>query len=201
MNVYKYDELTHEYTGVETALLDPLETELQGKNVWLLPANATFVAPLVVKEGYTQVWDGKVWNYIEDNRGKQYWLPDDVYGTPAREMKELGALPDNAVFEAPAKPPETAEEIQKRLTDGVQNWMDAKVQERNYDNVHTCVGTYLYSPIEKFRLEAEAVRDWVSYVWAKCYEILAQVKNGEREIPTLEEVINELPILDWGVEE
>ena len=78
--------------------------------------------------------------------------------------------------------------------------MDTKVQERNYDNVHTCVGTYLYSPVEKFRIEAEHVKDWVSYVWAKCYEMLAEVKAGKREIPTLEEVINELPILDWGVE-
>ena len=91
----------------------------------------------------------------------------------------------------------TRAEIQKRLTDGVQNWMDNIVQERNYDNVHTCVGTYLYSPVEKFRLEAEAVRDWVSYVWSTCYEILAQVEAGERDIPTLEEVISELPILVW----
>ena len=99
---------------------------------------------------------------------------------------------------APTQPvQEVKAEIQKRLTDGVQNWMDTKVQERNYDNVHTCVGTYLYSPIEKFRLEAEAVRDWVSYVWAKCYEILAQVEAGERDIPTLEEVISELPVLVW----
>lgn len=196
-NVYLYDELTGEYLGTEQAFLDPLETELQGKDIFLLPANATFTAPMVVKEGYTQVYKDDVWNYVEDNRGKQYWLPEDEYGTPAREMKELGALPVNAIFEAPEKPPETAEEIQKRLTDGVQNWMDSKVQERNYDNVHTCVGTYLYSPIEKFRLEAEAVRDWVSYVWAKCYEILAQVEAGERDIPTLEEVIAELPELIW----
>ena len=106
-------------------------------------------------------------------------------------------------YECVAIPPHipTVDEIQKQLTDGVQNWMDTKVRERNYDNVHTCVGTYLYSPVDKFRTEAEHVKDWVSYVWAKCYEILAQVKNGEREIPTLEEVINELPILDWGVEE
>lgn len=99
---------------------------------------------------------------------------------------------------APTQPlQEVKDEIQKRLTDGVQNWMDNIVQERNYDNVHTCVGTYLYSPVEKFRLEAEAVRDWVSYVWAKCYEILAQVEAGERDIPTLEEVISELPVLVW----
>lgn len=103
MNVYKYDELTKEYTGVETAQLDPLESKAQGKNVWLLPANATFVAPLVVKEGYTQVLKDGVWNYVEDNRGKEYWLLGDEYGTPARVMKELGALPGDAVFEAPEK--------------------------------------------------------------------------------------------------
>ena len=100
------------------------------------------------------------------------------------------------VVEIPAhSPPE--EEIQKMLTDSVQAYMDSKVQERNYDNVHTCVGTYLYSPIEKFRLEAEKVRDWVSYVWEKCYAILAEVKAGTRPIPTLEEVIAELPKLVW----
>lgn len=104
------------------------------------------------------------------------------------------------VVEIPSYIP-TEAEIQKRLTDGVQNWMDNIVQERNYDSVHTCVGTYLYSPIDKFRIEAEHVKDWVSYVWDKCYAMLAQVKNGEREIPTLEEVINELPRLEWGINE
>lgn len=199
MNVYKYDELTKEYIGVETAFIDPLESELQGKEIFLLPANATFTAPLVVKDGYAQVFKDGVWNYIEDHRGEEYWLPDDEFGTPAREMKELGSFPEGAVFEAPEKPEPTKEEIQKQLTDGVQKWMDNKVQERNYDSVHTCVGTYLYSPIEKFRLEAEAVRDWVSYVWAKCYAILAEVEAGIRGIPTLEEVIAELPQLEWPV--
>lgn len=103
MQVYKYDELTKEYTGVETAFLDPLETELQGKEVYLLPANATFTAPLVPQDNYVPVWNETVWEYKEDNRGKEYWLADDEYGTPAREMKELGEFPANAVFEAPQK--------------------------------------------------------------------------------------------------
>ena len=197
MNVYKYDELTREFICVETAHLDPLESELQGKEVYLLPANATFIAPLIIKDGYAQVFKDGVWNYIEDNRGKEYWLADDVYGTPARVMKELGAFPGNAVFEAPEKPPETADEIKKRLTDGVENWMNSIVQERNYDNITTCIGRYFNSPVEKFRLEAQAVNDWVSAVWVKCYAILAEVKAGTRPIPTLEEVIAELPVLVW----
>ena len=110
MNVYKYDELTKEYTGVETALLDPLERQVQGKEVYLLPANATFTAPLVPQGNYVPVWNETMWEYKEDNRGKEYWLADDEYGTPARTMKELGAFPANAVFEAPKKPFEMVKE-------------------------------------------------------------------------------------------
>ena len=101
MQVYKYDEQTKEYIGTEQALIDPLETELQGKEIYLLPANATFAIP-VLKDGFASVFNGK-WENIEDNRGKEYWLDTDTFGTPARKMKELGAFPANAVFTAPAK--------------------------------------------------------------------------------------------------
>lgn len=101
MNVYKYDQQTKEYTGVEPAMLDPLESQQQGKEVYLLPANATFEKPNL-QEGFASVWNGK-WENIEDNRGKEYWLDTDTFGTPAKTMKELGAFPANAVFTAPVK--------------------------------------------------------------------------------------------------
>lgn len=103
MNVYRYDELTKEYIGYEEALLDPLETDLKGENVYLLPANATFTEPPPKKEGFAIIWVGEEWQEIEDNRGVEYWLPGDKYGTPAREMKELGELPEGATFNAPEK--------------------------------------------------------------------------------------------------
>lgn len=101
MQVYKYDEKTKEHIGTEQALTDPLETELQGKTIYLLPANATFEKPNL-QEGFASVWNGK-WENIEDNRGKEYWLDTDTFGTPAHTMKELGAFPAGAVFTAPAK--------------------------------------------------------------------------------------------------
>ena len=144
--------------------------------------------------------------YVENNYGGLSYetYDEELYVKCAIWCNESGTatIQDKGEYYEVVEIPvyvETAEEIQKRLTDGVQKWMDAKVQERNYDSVHTCVGTYLYSPIEKFRLEAEAVRDWVSYVWAKCYAILAEVEEGVRAIPTLEEVIAELPQLEWPV--
>lgn len=102
MQVYKYNEKTKEYINTEPALLDPLETEQQGKVVYILPANATFSEP-TVKAGYASVWNGTQWTLVEDNRGVKYWLVDDTYDTPAQEMKELGALPAEAITERPAK--------------------------------------------------------------------------------------------------
>ncbi len=100
--VYKYDEKTKEYLGKAEALLDPLETQLQQKEIYLLPADATFSEP-TLQEGYVSVFKEGAWENIEDNRGKEYWLQDDVYGTPARKMETLGALPADAVFSPPQK--------------------------------------------------------------------------------------------------
>ena len=102
MQVYKYDEQTKEYIGTEQALINPLESELQGKEIYLLPANATFEKPNL-QEGFTSVFNGTQWENIEDNRGKEYWLDTDTFGTPAKTMKDLGAFPAGAVFTAPAK--------------------------------------------------------------------------------------------------
>ena len=102
MQVYKYDEKTKEYIGTEQALINPLESELKGKTIYLLPANATFEKPNL-QEGFSSVFDGTQWENVEDNRGKEYWLDTDTFGTPAHTMKELGAFPAGAVFTAPAK--------------------------------------------------------------------------------------------------
>lgn len=197
MNVYRYDELTKEYIGTEEALLDPLETEKQGQNIYLLPANATFVQPQSTKNGYVNVFNGENWEQLEDHRGKEYWLDTDKYGTPASIVKEIGPIPGNAVFEPPEM---TTEEkmakIQEQLTVTVQSWMDKTVQTRNYDNIHTAC-TYAYSTDETFKKEGTACLVWRDTVWRSCYNILNEVLAGTREIPTEEELIAELPKLEW----
>lgn len=102
------------------------------------------------------------------------------------------------VVEIPVHIP-TEEEIQKMLTDGVQAYMDETAQTRGYDNIHTAC-SYANSTDEIFKAEGTACLAWRDQVWRKCYDILAEVKAGERPVPTLDEVIAELPVLDWGVE-
>lgn len=100
MLIYRYNADTKEYAGSESAYLDSLETKKQGREVYLIPANATARAP-ELKKGCAAVWNGSEWENVEDNRGKEYWLDTDTYGTAARVMKELGAYPKGAVFTAP----------------------------------------------------------------------------------------------------
>ncbi len=69
MKIYMFDEVTKEYLGEEDALIDPLETQKQGKPIYLLAANATFERPPAAKPGYARIFaDG--WQYVDDNRGK-----------------------------------------------------------------------------------------------------------------------------------
>lgn len=133
MNVYRYDEITKEYIGYEEALLDPLETEQQEKEVYLLPANATFTAPTEPQEGYVNIWKGSCWEQVEDNRGVEYWLPEDKFGAPAREMKELGALPEGATTTAPEK---TLDELKADKLEALKAERDTKEVEPIEYNGH-----------------------------------------------------------------
>ena len=85
-------------------------------------------------------------------------------------------------------------QIQKQLTGAVQHVLDAKAQELNYDNCLS-VCSYIDTGVAKFDAEGRAFRAWRSAVWAKGYEILAQVQAGQRAIPTEEQLIAELPKL------
>lgn len=91
-------------------------------------------------------------------------------------------------------PEEIAKQIQKRLTNAVQHVLDAKAQELNYDNCLS-VCSYVDTGVPKFDAEGRAFRTWRSQVWAKGYEILAQVQAGQRAIPTEEQLLAELPKL------
>lgn len=113
-------------------------------------------------------------------------------------IEEIEAVEGVRQFKIVAIPEPTKEEIeaqiQKQLTDAVQHVLDTKAQELNYDNCLS-VCSYIDTGVAKFDAEGRAFRAWRSSVWAKGYEILAQVQAGQRAIPTEEQLIAELPKL------
>ena len=105
MIFYIYDEKTKEFTGTQNAFIDPLETKKQGKEVYLVPPNATDKKPLEHKENQAVIFNGSEWEIIADYRNKTYYI-----GTEKYEMKELGDLPKGATFE-PVEPKKTIDEL------------------------------------------------------------------------------------------
>ena len=179
-----------------------------------LPNNATYVQPPAAAKGTWPYWNGKKWKLVEDHRERQagyygealsqpatsYWLPGDTSETPARTMTKPGPLPKGALLEPPAAPEPTEEErqaaMQAEFTSAVQRRLDAFAQERGYDGIMSAC-TYATSTVERFRQEGERAVILRDNTWAACYAILADVLAGERPVPTLEELVAELPVLTW----
>lgn len=88
------------------------------------------------------------------------------------------------------------EDLQAKYTRLVQDYMDKAVQARGYDDVFTCI-SYINSTDETFKREANIVLAWRDKVWRMCYDILAEVKAGSRAVPTISELLAELPKLEW----
>lgn len=83
-----------------------------------------------------------------------------------------------------------------QYTAGVQKHLDDFAWTRNYDGILSAA-TYATSTVPKFKAEGQYAVEARDATWAKCYEILAAVEDGTRPMPTLEELIAELPVLTW----
>lgn len=108
------------------------------------------------------------------------------YGADMEPMtpEELGAH---------LNPPKPKEQVQAEYTAFLQGMLDSKAREYGYDSISTAV-TYADEPIvSKFQEEGKAFRSWRSEFWDKGYAIIAQVEAGERELPTEQELIDEMP--------
>ena len=89
-----------------------------------------------------------------------------------------------------------ADKMQAQFTAIVQAWLDKTVQEPNYDNIRTAC-TYATSTDATCAAEGAACVAWRDKVWRHCYDVLNSVLAGERAVPTAEELISELPKLEW----
>lgn len=91
---------------------------------------------------------------------------------------------------------EQIRKLTNQFTGVVQKWMDNKVQERGYDNIVSAC-TYIYSSDPIFAKEGNAAKEWRDKVWRHCYDVVADVVSGKRGIPSTNELLRELPQLEW----
>ena len=99
-------------------------------------------------------------------------------------------------------PEPTPEEVQKQMTDAVQAALDNFAKTRGYDGIMSAC-SYSNSTDAQFKLEADYCIQLRDTTWRMGYAILAEVKAGNRPVPSVEELIAELPVgsAKWTDEE
>lgn len=87
---------------------------------------------------------------------------------------------------------------QAKITAQVQETLDVFAQTKNYRDMFSAVG-YASSTSAKFAEEAARCIVLRDQTWLKCYEILEEVENGARPIPSsIDDIASELPDLTWS---
>lgn len=188
MNIYHY----HPGSGafVESGIADP--DPLDAGN-WLIPANATTTPPPSCRVGEWPKFDpeSNTWVCLPDHRG-ELWFNSE--SKPAL-ITFLGDPTEVGFMKELPPPPVTVQTFRF----AVQSLLDAKAQEKQYDNSFT-LASYVASTNPIWKEEAEAFVAWRDAVWGYALAELDKVQSGTREIPTLEAFLEELPPFEWPAE-
>jgi hypothetical protein len=97
----------------------------------------------------------------------------------------------------PAPTPSPKQVIAQYMA-AVQQHMDGEAVRFGYDNLVSVI-TYADEPaVPRYQAEGQAFRAWRSLVWEKCEEVLAAVQAGDRDPPTYDQLVAELPVV--GIE-
>ncbi|TPM39391.1 hypothetical protein FJ951_27175 [Mesorhizobium sp. B2-2-3] len=78
----------------------------------------------------------------------------------------------------------------------IQSLVDQTARSRSYADGNALAG-YVASTVPAWSAEATAFVAWRDAVWVYAYGELDKVKAGEREVPTVEAFLAELPVIAW----
>jgi hypothetical protein len=78
----------------------------------------------------------------------------------------------------------------------IQTHVDATARAKDYHDGNALAG-YINSTVSQWAGEAETFIAWRDAVWLHAYSELGKVTGGQRQIPTVETFIAELPAIIW----
>lgn len=88
---------------------------------------------------------------------------------------------------------QTQEDVIRSFKDAIQKTLDDAARAKNYDDIVSACSYAGYPNV--FQAEAIAFGQWRANVWAYGYGELDKVIAGTRPVPTIAEIIAELPAL------
>jgi hypothetical protein len=118
-----------------------------------------------------------------------------IYFTDSDKPVLGGVIATQEEIDAYLNPTETAEQIIARLEGSLDKHLDAVANSYRYESIRTMV-TYATSEHPTFGAEGRAAVKFRDAVYAYGIQCIADVQTEQREIPTEEELIAELPLFE-----
>ena len=116
----------------------------------------------------------------------------EEHGAYLFDRARRGDFGEVAAYVPPEPPaPPTLEQLINTYTDAVQKHLDSGAREKKYDNIVSAC-SYAGYP-NPFRAEGESFGTWRAECWTYCYAELEKVQLGTRPLPTIPEILSELP--------
>jgi hypothetical protein len=88
--------------------------------------------------------------------------------------------------------------IEAEYESAIQAHLDSTAQSRGYDSMISAC-SYASGTHPKFSVEGQDCLAWRSAVWDAAYQIMQDVRSGARPLPTLQQVMSELPPMVWSI--
>ena len=77
----------------------------------------------------------------------------------------------------------------------IEDLMDKKAQEKRYKNADRLM-VYTSSTNRQWKAEADEFVQWRDDMFAYCYQVLNDIAAGNRDVPTVQELLSELPEIE-----
>lgn len=154
--------------------------------------NVSFPDPFVPPDGYA-------WVFPQSQPVHNALTHQAVEAAPEfvndkwQQAWEVQALPQEVVT---ANTTAYNANLQAEISDAILKKLDEFAATRNYGSIISAA-SYATSTVPKFKQEAEYAIEWRDQVWSTAYQILAEVQAQTRPVPTVQEVLDELPVPTW----
>lgn len=159
--------------------------------------NTSFPIPFVAPEGYEVVFDtpkpecGELEIAYQDgteidSKGNRVikWIVKDMF----EDTEENTKAEQEAEYLA-----KKMQDLAKAMENAIENHINITVKAKGY-NSQDSIAKYLVAG-NPFYAECTAISLWIGSVWVYSHQVQADVLAGTREMPTIEALIAELPVL------
>lgn len=109
---------------------------------------------------------------------------------------QIGDVYDGEQFKKPQPPPADPKQVQADATVQIQLLLDSTALEHGYDSIISLC-SYAESSNPEWKTEGTAGRAWRDACWMAAQKIQDDVIAGKRPLPTVDEVLAEMPAIVW----